>query len=91
MNLEKVVYTAKAHTTGGRENGASRTSDGRLDVKLSTPGQAGTGTSNGTGGGAMLGAQAGEAAIRSIVLGAGFSSFRRAAQTPFNLVYEAKP
>ena len=44
MNLEKVVYTAKAHTTGGRENGTSRTSDGRLDVKLSTPGQAGTGT-----------------------------------------------
>jgi len=54
--------------------------------------QEGTGeTSAGTGGGAMLGAQAGEAAIRSIVLGAGFSSFRRAAQTPFNLVYEAKP
>lgn len=44
MNLEKVVYTAKAHTTGGRENGTSRTSDGRLDVKLATPGQAGTGT-----------------------------------------------
>jgi hypothetical protein len=43
------------------------------------------------GTGAMLGAQAGEAAIRSVVLGAGFSSFRRAAQTPFNLVYEAKP
>jgi SAM-dependent methyltransferase len=42
-------------------------------------------------GGAMLGAQAGEASIRSVVLGAGFSSFRRAAQTPFNLVYEAKP
>jgi hypothetical protein len=39
----------------------------------------------------MLGAQAGEAAIRSVVLGAGPSSFRRAAQTPFNLVYEAKP
>ncbi len=39
----KVIYTAKAHTTGGRE-GASRTSDGRLDVKLSTPGAAGTGT-----------------------------------------------
>jgi lipoyl-dependent peroxiredoxin len=31
----KVLYTAKAHTTGGREGGASRTSDGRLDVKLS--------------------------------------------------------
>lgn len=42
-------------------------------------------------GGMMLGAQAGEAAIRSVVLGAGFSVFRRAAQTPFNLVYEAKP
>ena len=39
----KVIYTAKAHTTGGRE-GASRTSDGRLDVKLSSPGAAGTGT-----------------------------------------------
>ena len=39
----KVLYTAKAHTTGGREGGASRTSDGRLDVKLSVPG-----TSNGT-------------------------------------------
>lgn len=39
----KVIYTAKAHTTGGRE-GASRTSDGRLDVKLSSPGTPGTGT-----------------------------------------------
>ena len=40
----KVVYTAKTHTTGGRENGASRSSDGRLDVKLSPPGSAGVGT-----------------------------------------------
>src|SRR5262245_9845894 len=40
----KVLYTAKAHTTGGREGGASRTSDGRLDVKLSLPGAPGTGT-----------------------------------------------
>jgi Ohr subfamily peroxiredoxin len=39
----KVIYTAKTHTTGGRE-GASRTSDGRLDVKLSSPGTPGTGT-----------------------------------------------
>ena len=46
---------------------------------------------SGTGPGAMLGAQAGEAAIRSAVLAGGFTSFRRAAQTPFNLVYEAKP
>ena len=41
--IEKVLYTAKAHTTGGREGGASRTDDGRLDVKLSPPGS-GTGT-----------------------------------------------
>src|SRR5437899_726263 len=41
--LEKLLYTAKTHTTGGRD-GASRSSDGRLDVKLSTPGTSGTGT-----------------------------------------------
>jgi len=41
--INKVLYTAKTHTTGGRD-GASRTSDGRLDVKLSTPGGKGYGT-----------------------------------------------
>ena len=40
----KVLYTAKTHTTGGREGGVSRTSDGRLDVKLSIPGAPGNGT-----------------------------------------------
>jgi lipoyl-dependent peroxiredoxin len=40
----KVLYTAKAHTTGGREGGTSRTSDGRLDVKFSLPGGPGNGT-----------------------------------------------
>lgn len=40
---EKVLYTAKTHTTGGRE-GASRSSDGRLDIKLSAPGTTGAGT-----------------------------------------------
>src|SRR5271169_5913963 len=40
----KVAYTAKAHTTGGRDGGASRTSDGRLDVKFSIPGGPGNGT-----------------------------------------------
>ena len=40
----KLLYTAKAHTTGGREGGASRTSDGRLEVKLSVPGAPGNGT-----------------------------------------------
>jgi lipoyl-dependent peroxiredoxin len=44
VHLEKVLYTAKAHTTGGREGGASRTDDGRLDVKFSVPGTEGTGT-----------------------------------------------
>ena len=40
----KVVYTAKTHTCGGRENGAARSSDGRLDFRLSTPGSARIGT-----------------------------------------------
>lgn len=40
----KLLYTAKAHTTGGREGGTSRTSDGRLDVKLTVPGTPGNGT-----------------------------------------------
>ena len=42
--LGKVIYTAKTHTTGGRENGFSRSSDGQLDVKLSPPGSTRTGT-----------------------------------------------
>jgi lipoyl-dependent peroxiredoxin len=42
--LEKILYTAKTHTVGGRDEGMSRTSDGRLDVKLSIPGKGGTGT-----------------------------------------------
>ncbi|AVA24459.1 organic hydroperoxide resistance protein (plasmid) [Rhizobium sp. CB3171] len=40
---DKVLYTGKTHTTGGRD-GASRSSDGRLDVKLSSPGISGSGT-----------------------------------------------
>jgi lipoyl-dependent peroxiredoxin len=40
----KVIYTAKTHTTGGRENGASRSSDGRLDITLSPPGSPRNGT-----------------------------------------------
>jgi SAM-dependent methyltransferase len=41
--------------------------------------------------GLALGAQAGEARLRDVVIGAGFSQFRRATQTPFNLVFEARP
>ena len=42
--LKKVLYTAKVHTTGGRDGGSSHSSDGRLDVKLSLPGGPGNGT-----------------------------------------------
>ncbi|MFC5067383.1 organic hydroperoxide resistance protein [Flaviflagellibacter deserti] len=41
--IEKVLYTGKTHTTGGRD-GAARSSDGNLDVKLSRFGSSGTGT-----------------------------------------------
>ncbi|MHB1249659.1 MAG: organic hydroperoxide resistance protein [Polaromonas sp.] len=41
--LDKVLYTAHAHTTGGRD-GQSQTDDGRLSVTLSSPGTAGSGT-----------------------------------------------
>jgi hypothetical protein len=38
-----------------------------------------------------LGAQSGEKRIREVATAAGFSRFRRAAETPFNVVYEARP
>jgi osmotically inducible protein OsmC len=41
---EKVLYTAKTHTTGGRVNGTAHSSDGHLEITLSTPGNGGTGT-----------------------------------------------
>lgn len=41
--IEKILYTGKTCTTGGRD-GASRSSDGRLDIKLSPPGSSGAGT-----------------------------------------------
>ncbi len=42
--LDKVLYTAQSHTTGGRDGGAGKSSDGKLEVKLSSPGTSGTGT-----------------------------------------------
>jgi lipoyl-dependent peroxiredoxin len=39
----KILFTAKVHTTGGRE-GSAHSSDGRLDIKLSSPGSPGGGT-----------------------------------------------
>jgi SAM-dependent methyltransferase len=41
--------------------------------------------------GLALGAQAGEARIREVVTSAGFDRFRRVSETPFNLVFEARP
>lgn len=41
--IDNVLYTGKTHTTGGRE-GSARSSDDRLDIKLSTPGSNGAGT-----------------------------------------------
>jgi lipoyl-dependent peroxiredoxin len=40
----KVLFTAKVHTAGGRDGGASKSNDGRLDIKHSIPGTPGTGT-----------------------------------------------
>src|SRR3954466_15501824 len=42
--IEQVLYTGKTHTSSGGRDGTSRSSDGRLDVKLSSPGTPGTGT-----------------------------------------------
>lgn len=41
--VEKVLYTGKVHTTGGRD-GAAKSNDGRLDISLSSPGSKGAGT-----------------------------------------------
>jgi len=41
--------------------------------------------------GLALGAQAGEARLREVVKAAGFTRFRRATETPFNIVLEARP
>jgi lipoyl-dependent peroxiredoxin len=41
--IDTVLYTAHTHTLGGRD-GSSRSSDGRLDVRLSPPGSSGAGT-----------------------------------------------
>lgn len=42
--FKKAIYTAKTHTTGGREHGIARSSDGQLEVKLATPGSSRSGT-----------------------------------------------
>jgi hypothetical protein len=41
--------------------------------------------------GLALGAQAGEARMKAVAQQAGYTHFRRASETPFNLIYEARP
>lgn len=41
---EKLLYTARTHTVGGREHGAARSADGNLDIRLSVPGSGRPGT-----------------------------------------------
>ncbi|MBU9609945.1 organic hydroperoxide resistance protein [Burkholderia multivorans] len=42
--IDKMLYTGKTHTTSGGRDGSARSSDGRLDIRLSSPGSAGDGT-----------------------------------------------
>jgi lipoyl-dependent peroxiredoxin len=44
MRLDRVLYTAKTQTRGGRDGGSAQSDDGRLRVQLSDPGTAGAGT-----------------------------------------------
>ena len=44
-SIDEVLYTARTHTTGGRD-GHGRSSDGRLDVKMSSPGSGKPGTAD---------------------------------------------
>ncbi|MGH7225622.1 MAG: peroxiredoxin, partial [Gemmataceae bacterium] len=43
-NTERIIYTARTHTTGGRVHGALRSSEGLLDLKLANPGAIRIGT-----------------------------------------------
>ncbi len=70
--IENVLYTGKTHTAGGRD-GVARSSDGRLDIKLSRPGSAGDGTNPeqllGAGWSAcFIGAMGGAARALNVVL-----------------------
>jgi osmotically inducible protein OsmC len=78
----KVVYTAKTHTTGGRENGSSRSSDGRLDVKLSLPGAVRIGTNP-----EQLFAAGWSACFESAI---GLAAHKRKIALPVNLAVDAE-
>ena len=80
-----IVEPFANHTLEGNLNPV-----GRLDDAASTMVCVPTSLSQETA--AALGAQAGEAKLREVVVdGGGFRSFRRATDTPFNLILEARP
>jgi SAM-dependent methyltransferase len=79
-----VVEPAAADNTAGNMNPVGRVYYG-FSTLLCVP------SALSQPGGYALGAQAGGAAIRQIATDAGFTRFRRAAETPFNLVYEVRP
>jgi lipoyl-dependent peroxiredoxin len=79
--IVKVLHTARTNTTGGREHGASRSSDGLLDIWLSTPGSARIGATP-----EQLLAAAWSASLESAISAA---ARRRKVVLPVGLVLEA--
>jgi ubiquinone/menaquinone biosynthesis C-methylase UbiE len=79
-----VVEPAAADTTAGNMNPVGRVYY-NASTLLCVP------NARSQPGGYALGAQAGEAAIRQVTTDAGFTRFRRASETPFNIVYEVRP
>jgi lipoyl-dependent peroxiredoxin len=80
--IGKVVYTARTRTTGGRENGASRSSDGLLDVRLATPGSTRIGTNP-----EQLFAAGWSACFESAIV---FAASKRNITLPANLVIDSE-
>jgi Ohr subfamily peroxiredoxin len=80
--IAKVLHTAKTHTTGGRENGVSRSSDGRLDIRLATPGSARIGTNP-----EQLFAAAWSACFESAIV---FAARKRKITLPADVVIDAE-
>jgi Ohr subfamily peroxiredoxin len=81
-HIVKVLYTAKTTTIGGREYGAARSSDGLLDIRLSSPGSARIGANP-----EQLFAAAWSASLESAIA---VAARRRTIILPFGLAIEAE-
>jgi Ohr subfamily peroxiredoxin len=81
-NFAKILYTGKTRTTGGRDSGVSRSSDGVLDIRLSTPGSARIGANP-----EQLFAAAWSASLESAIVQAGR---QRKIVLPIGLAIEAE-